>query len=35
FYKSYMAFVNDTKLKVRGYLGFSMLGRTMYWNKVE
>lgn len=35
FYKSYMAFMNDTKLKVRGYLGFSMLGRTMYWNKVE
>lgn len=35
FYKSYMTFLNDTKLKVRGYLGFSMLGRTMYWNKVE
>lgn len=34
-YKSYMAFVSKTKLKVRGYLGFSMLGRTMYWDKVE
>ncbi|MDE7149693.1 MAG: DUF2147 domain-containing protein [Bacteroidales bacterium] len=34
-YKGYMTFVNDTKLKVRGYLGFSMLGRTMYWTKVE
>lgn len=34
-YKGYMTFVGDTRLKVRGYLGFSMLGRTMYWTKVE
>lgn len=34
-YKGYMEFVNETKLKVRGYLGISMLGRTMYWTKVE
>lgn len=34
-YKGYMTFVSETKLKVRGYLGFSMLGRTMYWTKVE
>ena len=35
FYKSYMAFVGKDRLKVRGYLGFSMLGRTLYWDKVE
>ncbi|MEG1499401.1 MAG: DUF2147 domain-containing protein [Bacteroidales bacterium] len=34
-YKSYMEFVGDKKIKVRGYWGISMLGRTMYWTKVE
>ncbi|MCB0850717.1 MAG: DUF2147 domain-containing protein, partial [Bacteroidetes bacterium] len=23
--------VSDKKLKVRGFLGFSLLGRTQYW----
>lgn len=27
--------VNANKLKVRGYLGFSMLGRTQYWERVK
>lgn len=26
---------NGKKLKVRGYLGFSLLGRTQYWNRLE
>lgn len=34
-YKSYMEFVGENRLKVRGYLGVAMLGRTMYWTKVE
>lgn len=35
-YKCYMEF-NDSKddLKVRGYIGFSMLGRTTYWTRVK
>lgn len=27
--------VNKDKLKVRGYVGFSMLGRTQYWQRVK
>ena len=34
-YKCYMEFVGANRLKVRGYLGVSLLGRTMYWHKVE
>jgi len=37
-YKCYMEFPdNDDKdlLKVRGYIGFSMLGRTTYWTRVK
>lgn len=34
-YKSYMEFVAENKLKVRGYLGISMLGKTMYWTKIK
>lgn len=30
-YSCYIELVNDDKLKVRGYLGFSLLGRTQYW----
>jgi uncharacterized protein (DUF2147 family) len=26
---------NEKVLKVRGFIGFSMLGRTTYWNRVE
>jgi uncharacterized protein (DUF2147 family) len=36
-YKCYMEFRDETKnnLKVRGYIGFSMIGRTTYWTRVE
>ncbi len=30
-YKCYLELVNDKKLKVRGYLGVSLFGRTQYW----
>ena len=36
-YSCYMKFTDDTqdKLKVRGYIGVSLLGRTTYWTRVE
>ena len=34
-YKCYIALENPDKLKVRGYIGFSLLGRTQYWNRVD
>lgn len=34
-YKAYAAFENDQKLKVRGYVGLPMFGRSMYWTRVE
>ncbi len=36
-YKCYMEFEDDTKdnLKVRGYIGFSMIGRTTHWTRVK
>ena len=37
-YKCYMEFPEEedkNKLKVRGYIGFSLLGRTTYWTRVE
>ncbi len=36
-YSCYMEFRDETKdnLKVRGYVGFSMIGRTTYWTRVE
>jgi len=30
-YKCYLKLVKPDKLKVRGYLGFALLGRTQYW----
>lgn len=33
-YSCYLEFEGD-KLKLRGYIGFSMIGRTSYWTKVE
>lgn len=30
-YKCYIKLVKDDKLKIRGYIGFSLLGRTAYW----
>ena len=36
-YSCFMRFEDEAKktLKVRGYIGFSLLGRTTYWTKVE
>lgn len=34
-YKCLIELENDNKLKVRGYVGFSLLGRTQYWNRVK
>lgn len=37
-YKCYMEFPDEedkSRLKVRGFIGFSMLGRTTYWTRVE
>ena len=31
YYKCYISLVNDTKLKIRGYIGISLIGRTEYW----
>ena len=33
-YKCYVTLEGDNKLKVRGYIGFSLIGRTQYWHKV-
>ena len=33
-YKCYITLDGDNKLKVRGYVGFALLGRTQYWHKV-
>jgi len=37
-YKCYMEFPDEedkSRLKVRGFIGFSLLGRTTYWTRVE
>ncbi len=36
-YSCYMKFTDDTKdrLKVRGYIGISLIGRTTYWTRVK
>ncbi|MBS9768090.1 MAG: DUF2147 domain-containing protein [Flavobacteriaceae bacterium] len=34
-YKCYLSLANPNKLKVRGYIGFALLGRTQYWERVE
>lgn len=34
-YKCYIKLVEDNKLKIRGYIGFSLLGRTAYWQRAE
>lgn len=33
-YKCYIAIENNNKLKVRGYIGFALIGRTQYWTRV-
>jgi uncharacterized protein (DUF2147 family) len=34
-YSSYMEFESKDKLKIRGYIGVSLLGRTTYWTRVK
>jgi len=34
-YSVYLALEEPDKLKVRGYIGFSLIGRTQYWYRVE
>lgn len=34
-YKCYITLESPDKLKLRGYVGFSMLGRTQYWTRVK
>jgi len=34
-YSCYMKFVEAEKLKIRGYVGVSLLGRTTYWTKIN
>ncbi|MDV7137363.1 DUF2147 domain-containing protein [Maribacter sp. TH_r10] len=34
-YKCYLELVNKNKLKVRGFLGVSLFGRTQYWIRKE
>ena len=34
-YKCYIELVKPNKLKLRGYVGFSLLGKTKYWTKAE
>jgi uncharacterized protein (DUF2147 family) len=33
-YKCYIVLEETNKLKVRGYLGFSLIGRTQYWTRM-
>ena len=32
-YKAYMELENDNKIKLRGYVGISLFGRTSYWER--
>lgn len=34
-YKCYITLEGMEKLKVRGYIGFSLIGRTQYWERVK
>jgi len=34
-YKCYIALESADKLKVRGYIGISLIGRTQYWERVK
>ena len=34
-YDCYIELASPTKLKVRGFIGFSLLGRTQYWYREE
>ncbi len=32
-YKCYIELITENKLKLRGYIGFSLIGRTQYWQR--
>ncbi len=34
-YKCYINLESEDKLKVRGYIGISLFGRTQYWHRVK
>jgi len=34
-YSAYISLKSENKLKVRGYIGFSLLGRTQFWYRLE
>lgn len=34
-YSCYISLVNKNKLKIRGYIGFSILGKTKYWTRAH
>lgn len=34
-YKCYIKLEHANKLKIRGYIGFSLLGKTAYWERAE
>ncbi|MCG1036939.1 DUF2147 domain-containing protein [Polaribacter sargassicola] len=34
-YKCYIKLEGANKLKIRGYLGFSLIGKTAYWERVQ
>lgn len=34
-YKCYISLESEDKLKLRGYIGFSLIGRTEYWYRVK
>ncbi len=34
-YSCYLELKSNDKLKIRGYIGVSLLGRTTYWTRVE
>ena len=34
-YRCYITLIGKDKLKVRGYIGISLFGRTQYWSRVK
>lgn len=34
-YKCYIELIEPNKLKIRGYIGLSLFGKTVYWNRVN
>jgi len=35
YYKCYLELMEPDKLKVKGYIGFSLIGRSQYWYRVS